>query len=164
MSRGCKARSASSRTLRRAALSDRAQERCRTLLPCRGLRSRRTLLRGTTVSLLLAEWLGQAAEIAELERAFHAHEISNRLVAMLPLDGSRKEQGRGLASADERPLIDGMPDVRALDAAGVSLLLGTITWSFAAEMLRDRYGFARSADRDAGEQRGPVRHSQPLLR
>jgi phosphoserine phosphatase len=28
-----------------------------------------TLLRGTTVSLLLAQWLGQTEEIAELERA-----------------------------------------------------------------------------------------------
>ncbi|HEY5342130.1 MAG TPA: HAD hydrolase family protein [Solirubrobacteraceae bacterium] len=40
-----------------------------------------TLLRGTTVSLLLAQWLGQTEEIAELERAFHAHEISNSVVA-----------------------------------------------------------------------------------
>jgi hypothetical protein len=41
-----------------------------------------TLLRGTTVSLLLAQWLGQAEEISELERAFQAHEISNSVVAM----------------------------------------------------------------------------------
>ena len=40
-----------------------------------------TLLQGTTVSLLLAQWLGQAEEMAELERAFHAHEISNSVVA-----------------------------------------------------------------------------------
>ena len=40
-----------------------------------------TLLRGTRVSLLPAQRLGQAEEIAELERAFHAHEISNGLVA-----------------------------------------------------------------------------------
>ncbi len=40
-----------------------------------------TLLRGTTVSLLLAQWLGQAEKMAELERAFHAHEISNSVVA-----------------------------------------------------------------------------------
>ena len=32
-----------------------------------------TLLRGTSVSLLLAQWLGQTEEIAELEQAFHAH-------------------------------------------------------------------------------------------
>jgi phosphoserine phosphatase len=40
-----------------------------------------TLLRGTTVSLLLAQWLGRGDAIAELERAFHAHEISNSVVA-----------------------------------------------------------------------------------
>ncbi len=32
--------------------------------------------------------------------------------------------------------------LQALAGAQVSLLLGTITWSFAAEMLRERYGFA----------------------
>lgn len=103
-----------------------------------------TLLRGTTVSRLLAEWLGQAAEIAELERAFHAHEISNRVVADTSagwLAGkSTAEAWRVLMNGH---WIDGMAGTfRALDAAGVSLLLGTITWSFAAEMLRDRYGFA----------------------
>jgi phosphoserine phosphatase len=103
-----------------------------------------TLLHGTTVSLLLAEWLGQAAEIAELERAFHAHEISNRVVADTSagwLAGkSTAEAWRVLTNGH---WIDGMAETfRALDAAGASLLLGTITWSFAAEMLRDRYGFA----------------------
>jgi phosphoserine phosphatase len=103
-----------------------------------------TLLHGTTVSLLLAEWLGQAAEITELERAFHAHEISNRVVADTSagwLAGkSTAEAWRVLTNGH---WIDGMAETfRALDAAGASLLLGTITWSFAAEMLRDRYGFA----------------------
>ncbi len=103
-----------------------------------------TLLHGTTVSLLLAEWLGRAAEVAELERAFHAHEISNRVVADTSagwLAGkSTAEAWRVLTNGH---WIDGMAETfRALDAAGVSLLLGTITWSFAAEMLRDHYGFA----------------------
>jgi phosphoserine phosphatase len=40
-----------------------------------------TLLRGATVCLLLARWLGHEGEIAELEWAFHAHEISNSVVA-----------------------------------------------------------------------------------
>jgi phosphoserine phosphatase len=40
-----------------------------------------TLLRGSSVSLLLAQWLGRGEEITELERAFHAHEISNSVVA-----------------------------------------------------------------------------------
>jgi phosphoserine phosphatase len=102
-----------------------------------------TLLRGTTVSLLLAEWLGKAEEIAELERAFHAHEISNSVVADTSagwFEGkSTAEVWRVLTDG---PWIDGMAETfRALDAAGVGLLLGTITWRFAAEMLRERYGF-----------------------
>jgi phosphoserine phosphatase len=102
------------------------------------------LLRGTTVSLLLAQWLGQAEEIAELERAFHAHEISNSVVA----DTSAGWLA-GQCIADihavlaEGTWIDGMSKTfRVLAAAGVELLLGTVTWRFAAEMLRARYGFA----------------------
>jgi phosphoserine phosphatase len=103
-----------------------------------------TLLRGTTVSLLLAQWVGQAEEIAELERAFQAHEISNSVVA----DTSAGWLA-GRAAADawavlaEGTWIDGMGETfRALTAAGTSLLLGTVTWRFAAEMLRERHGFA----------------------
>jgi phosphoserine phosphatase len=103
-----------------------------------------TLLRGTTVSLLLAQWLGRGEEIAELERAFHAHEISNSVVADTSaawFAGCRTaDVWRALADG---PWIDGMAEtLRTLSDAGTSLLLGTITWSFAAEMLRERHGFA----------------------
>jgi phosphoserine phosphatase len=40
-----------------------------------------TLLMGTSVSLLLADWQGKTEAIDELERAFHAGEISNSMVA-----------------------------------------------------------------------------------
>jgi phosphoserine phosphatase len=115
-----------------------------------------TLLRGTTVSLLLAEWLGQTAEIAELERAFHAHEISNRVVADTSagwLAGkSTAEAWKVLASGH---WIDGMAETfRILDAAGASLLLGTITWSFAAEMLGEHYGFAAVSGTEMRVDRG----------
>jgi phosphoserine phosphatase len=44
---------------------------------------------------------------------------------------------------EEGSWVDGMAETfQALAGAQVSLLLGTITWSFAAEMLRERYGFA----------------------
>jgi phosphoserine phosphatase len=103
-----------------------------------------TLLRGTTVSLLLARWLGQAEEIAELERAFHAHEISNSVVADTSagwLAGQHTTDIHAVLAGGT--WIDGMSDtLRALAAAGVKLLLGTITWKFAAEMLQERYGFA----------------------
>jgi phosphoserine phosphatase len=106
-----------------------------------------TLLRGTTVSLLLAQWLGQASAITELERAFHAHEISNSVVADTSAGWLA---GKSVAEAwrvlEDGSWIDGMAETfQVLTTAGVSLLLGTITWSFAAEMLRERYGFAAAS-------------------
>ena len=102
-----------------------------------------TLLRGTTVTLLLAQWLGQTSAITELERAFHAHEISNSVVADTSAGWLA---GKSVAEAwrvlEDGSWIDGMTETfQVLTTAGVSLLLGTITWSFAAEMLRERYGF-----------------------
>jgi phosphoserine phosphatase len=103
-----------------------------------------TLLRGTTVSLLLAQWLGQAEEIAELERAFHAHEISNSVIADTSagwLAGQRITDIYEVLA--EGTWIDGMSEtLRVLAAAGIKLLLGTVTLRFAAEMLRERHGFA----------------------
>lgn len=103
-----------------------------------------TLLRDTTVSLLLAQTMGRADEIERLEREFNAHEISNSVVADTQAQWfagrSLEEVWRVLEAA---PWIGGMAQTfKALRAAGVQLLLGTITWSFAAEMLRERYGFA----------------------
>ena len=106
-----------------------------------------TLLRGTTVSLLLAQWLGQTSAITELERAFHAHEISNSVVADTSAGWLA---GKSVAEAwrvlEDGSWIDGMTETfQALAVAEVSLLLGTITWSFAAEMLRERYGFTAAS-------------------
>jgi phosphoserine phosphatase len=103
-----------------------------------------TLLRGTTVSLLLAQWLGWEGEVSELERAFREHEISNSVVA----DTSAAWlAGRSVAEVwrvlGDAPWIEGMAETfQALTATRASLLLGTITWSFAAEMLRLDHGFA----------------------
>ena len=102
-----------------------------------------TLLRGTTVSFLLAQWLGQTSAITELERAFHAHEISNSVVADTSAGWLA---GKSVAEAwrvlEDGSWIDGMAETfQVLAGAQVSLLLGTITWSFAAEMLRERYSF-----------------------
>jgi phosphoserine phosphatase len=106
-----------------------------------------TLLRGTTVSLLLAQWLGREGEITELERAFHAHEISNSVVADTSAGWLA---GKSVAEAwrvlEDGSWIDGMAETfQVLAGAQVSLLLGTITWSFAGEMLRERYGFAAAS-------------------
>jgi phosphoserine phosphatase len=103
-----------------------------------------TLLRDSTVSLLLAQWVGREDEMDELERAFHRHEISNRVVADTSAGWlAGHEVAEAWRVLESGRWIDGMTEtIRALGAAGVSLLMGTITWSFAAEMLRERYGFA----------------------
>lgn len=103
-----------------------------------------TLLRGTSVSLMLAEWLGRTREIAELERAFHAHEISNSVVADVSAGWlARQHTADVWRVLAEGPWIAGMAEAfQTLTASGASILLGTITWSFAAEMLREPYGFA----------------------
>jgi phosphoserine phosphatase len=102
-----------------------------------------TLLRGTTVSLRLAEWMGRGEIVDQLERRFHAGEITNREVADvsaswftgLAVDEIWAELAAG-------PWIEGIEDtVAALIAAGCEVLLGTVTWRFAAEMLQRRYGF-----------------------
>ena len=103
-----------------------------------------TLLRGTTVSLLLAQWLEREDEVSELERAFRVHEISNSVVADTSaawLAGrSTDEVWRVLMDG---PWIEGMAEtLQTLTAARVSLLLATITWSFAGEMLRQHHEFA----------------------
>jgi phosphoserine phosphatase len=102
-----------------------------------------TLLRGTTVSLRLAEWTGQAEALSELEVRFAAGEISNSVVA----DTSAVWlAGRALADVaallEDGPWIDGIAEtVDALHAAGADVLLATITWRFAAECLAQRFGF-----------------------
>jgi phosphoserine phosphatase len=103
-----------------------------------------TLLRGTSVSLMLAEWLGRTREIAELEQAFHAHEISNSVVADVSAGWFAGQHTAGVWRVlAEGPWIAGMADTfQALTASGASILLGTITWRFAAEMLREPHGFA----------------------
>jgi phosphoserine phosphatase len=102
-----------------------------------------TLLRTTTVSQYLADWMGHTDAIADLESRFRAHEISNRVVA----DASAawfegREPDRVWAELERAPWIEGIEEtVGALAAAGARILLGTVTWRFAAEMLQRRYGF-----------------------
>ena len=103
-----------------------------------------TLLRNTTVLRLLAQHFGQAEAVAELERAFVAGEISNRVVADRSatwLVGRTTSEIRKVLAAGS--WIDGIGEtLQALSQAGTHVLLATITWRFAAELLRERYGFA----------------------
>ena len=103
-----------------------------------------TLLRRTTVALLLAEHLGDADTFRELERAFVAGKISSRGIA----DASAACCAGRTTSEIESVLtaaswIDGIDDtLRTLAQAGTQVLLATITWRFAAELLQERHGFA----------------------
>lgn len=103
-----------------------------------------TLLRGTSVSLYLAERMGRGAAVAELERRFRAHEISNAVVADATATWFA---GRAPAAVWEdlagAPWIGGLDEtMAALAGAGSRLLLATVTWRFAADGLRRRCGFA----------------------
>jgi phosphoserine phosphatase len=102
-----------------------------------------TLLRGTTVSLCLAEWTGTAEALRDLETRFAAGAISNAVIA----DTSAAWlAGRALTDVakllEDQPWISGIAEtVDALHADGAEVLLATITWRFAAECLAERLGF-----------------------
>ena len=106
-----------------------------------------TLLRRTTVLRLLAEHLGQAEAIAELDRAFTAGEISNRVIADQSaawFDGRTTSELRTVLAAGS--WIHGIDEtLQVLSEAGVHVLLATITWRFAAELLREHYGFVAAS-------------------
>jgi phosphoserine phosphatase len=103
-----------------------------------------TLVRGTSVSQYLADQLGQSERIAELEREHAAGAISNSVVA--------EEQAQsygGIPVADIVSKLAEIPCIGEIDATilglserGVDSILGTVTWSFAAEEFRRRHGFA----------------------
>ncbi len=103
-----------------------------------------TLVRGTTVSQHLADRFGQGEQMLELERRYASGEISNSVVA--------EEQARGyrgiplprvVEKLDDIACIDGIDStLAALRERGIVSVLGTVTWSFAAEEFGRRHGFA----------------------
>jgi phosphoserine phosphatase len=102
-----------------------------------------TLLRGTTVSLFTAGRLGKEGELLELERRYAAGEISNATIAEA---SARWFAGVPLAEVagwlQEAPWIEGIAEtVHALKERGLRVVLATVTWRFAAEVLRDEHGF-----------------------
>jgi phosphoserine phosphatase len=103
-----------------------------------------TLLTGTSVLRLLAEHLGHADEVTELDRAISAGEISSQEIAERSaawFAGCTTSEMDAVLSTG--PWIGRIDDtLQALTAAGTHVLLATITWRFAAEMLRERHGFA----------------------
>ena len=103
-----------------------------------------TLIPGTTASLHLADWIGHRPVIEEPERRFAAGEINSAAVA----DGDAPyyaghtidEVTAVMASA---PCIDDIHDgIQSLKGRGVSALICTLAWSFAAQCFGDHFGFA----------------------
>jgi phosphoserine phosphatase len=102
-----------------------------------------TLVRGTSVSRHLADRFGRGEGMAELERRYAAGEISNSVVAE---EQARDFRGmplpRVVGKLDDIACIEGIDaTLAALRERGIESLLGTVTWSFAAEEFRRRHGF-----------------------
>ncbi len=78
-----------------------------------------------------------------LERRYAASEISNSVVAEEQARGYRGVPlARMVAALDDIACIGGIdPTLGALRERGIESLLGTVTWSFAAEEFRRRHGF-----------------------
>lgn len=103
-----------------------------------------TLLRGTSVLRLLAGHLGYADEVAELDRAISAGEISSQVIADRSAAWFAGASTGDLDTVLARgPWIGGIAEtLDALAAQGTQVLLATITWRFAADLLGERHGFA----------------------
>lgn len=112
-----------------------------------------TLVARTSVSMFLATHLGQAELLRDLEDRFARQEISNREIAEL---SAAAYHGRSLGEIGR--LLDDIPVVRGIEKfvsclkhSNTRVVLGTITWSFAAKVFERRYGFDASCGTEMGE-------------
>lgn len=128
-----------------------------------------TLIPGTTACLHLADRIGHRSVIEGLEGRFAAGEIDSAAVA----EGDAPyHEGRTMAEVadamDSVPCIEGIDEgVHRLNRRGIVALVCTVGWSFAAQCVADRFGFAgtcgtvMSVD-DQGRLTGRVeRHFEP---
>jgi len=103
-----------------------------------------TLIHETTACLHLGEWLGHRAVIEDLERRFAGGEIASADIAD---QDAPYYEGRSIAEVADAmtsaPCIDDIGEgVGQLAARGVDALLCTVTWTFAAQCVADRFGFS----------------------
>src|ERR1035437_3071157 len=101
-----------------------------------------TLLPDTTVSTLLGAHFGDPIEIAELERAYAAGEITNGIVAERSARALRgvslSEGAGGLRGA--RWLNGITASVEAFHDSGLEVVLASITWAFAGRIVAHEFG------------------------
>ena len=113
----------------------------------------RTLTVGISGEEHLARALGFEEKVQELERRYATGEINNREVAERNAEHYR---GRKRADLDTiiktTPVIKGIREtVDKLHAEGISVIIGTIDWSFIAECFQQEYGFDASSGVVMGE-------------
>ena len=101
-----------------------------------------TLLRGTSVSVLTAAWLGRGGELDALERAYREGSVTNAAIAAASAPWFAGQRVDEVCRAlDDAPWIDGIAEtVAALAGAGTHVALATITWRSAAGFVARRFG------------------------
>jgi phosphoserine phosphatase len=114
-----------------------------------------TLVTGTSVCIHLAPWVSHR-DIEELESRYDAGIITNQQVA--DRDGSfyaRRARADAYMQLETIPLISGISDtIEWLRAHQLVPMIATVTWSFAAEFLAERFGFAAAAGCKMAEEDG----------
>ena len=102
-----------------------------------------TLIIGTTACLHLGDWIGHRRVIEELERRFALGEIDSAAVADgdAPYYAGLTVDDVTLAMASVPCISDIDEGVRCLNRDGISALICTVSWTFAAKCLADRFGF-----------------------
>lgn len=102
-----------------------------------------TLITGTSISQFLADSLGQREQLLELERSYAAGEISNADVETQTAASLGGQTIEWVSQAVTTvPCISGIDQtVSALRAHNIPAVIATVTWRFAAEIIRERHGF-----------------------
>jgi phosphoserine phosphatase len=102
-----------------------------------------TLVRGTSVNLHLATWLGCLRHVESLEERYARGEVTVAALADATASRYRGVDRRDVwRSLADIPTIEGIePALQALRRRGTRIVLATCTWRFAAEYFRVRYGF-----------------------
>lgn len=115
-----------------------------------------TIVRGTTVSHWLARFLGAEPAVIELEDQYTRGAISNRQLAEATAATFAGISVTDLVRAlSDIPVISAVPEtLAALKDRGVTVLLGTVTWAFAADILRQRFGFDAASGTEMGTADG----------
>lgn len=106
-----------------------------------------TLVSGTSTSQHLSDRLGHGSLIRELEEKYDRGNLSAQAFAEAE---ARFYSGLSLADISELlsdvPLIGGISEtIEALRERGISAIIGTLAWRFAAQIITDRFGFAAAS-------------------